>query len=48
MTLCSVDIELNKGDELYTKGMDSGQAWAPTHQFFSSFKAKLEYKKLNP
>ena len=46
--MCTVDLELNKDDELYTKGITNGQTLAPTHQFFSSFKANIMYKKLSP
>ena len=44
--MCTVDLELDAGDELYTKGMSNGQVWAPTYEFFSTFKANLLYKKL--
>ena len=43
--MCTVDLELNTGDELYTKGIQNGQAYAPTFAFFSGFKEHLMYKK---
>ena len=45
LTMCTVDLELNTGDKLYTKGIQNRQTYAPTIEFFSGFKANLMYKK---